>query len=124
LLMDNRRWGSHGRGIPMKTLRDELNLRIDDFGQNPKLGTLIRLYYSLAVDYVSRNKFSHLALDQLTASLQDDAPGAVTGFCQGPSGLRSTAQPSTSSLASSQDYIRRRNAQARGAVLVEKFECV
>lgn len=61
LLMDNRRWGSHGRGIPMKTLRDELNLRIDDFGQNPKLSALIRLYYSLAVDYVTRNKFGHLA---------------------------------------------------------------
>lgn len=61
LLMDNRRWGSHGRGIPMSTLRDELNLRIDDFGPNPKLSALIRLYYSLAVDYVVCNKIGHLA---------------------------------------------------------------
>jgi hypothetical protein len=61
VLMDNRRWGSHSRGIPMSTLRGELNLRIDDFRQMPKLSSLIRLYYSLAVDYVVRNKIGHLA---------------------------------------------------------------
>jgi hypothetical protein len=32
-LSDNERWHSHGRGISMQTLRNELNLRIDDFDQ-------------------------------------------------------------------------------------------
>ncbi len=48
-------------GVAFKRQVEELNLRIDDFGESPKLSQLIRLYYSLAVDYVSRNKIGHLA---------------------------------------------------------------
>jgi hypothetical protein len=43
-LMENQRWGSHGRGIPMSVLRDELKLKIDDFGADRELSGLIRRY--------------------------------------------------------------------------------
>lgn len=59
-LMDNQRWGSHGRGIPMKALQ-ELNLRIDDFGANPALSDAIHHYFSLAVDFIVRNDINHFA---------------------------------------------------------------
>ena len=61
LLMDNTRWGSHGRGIPMDVLRDELKLRIDDFGVNAKLSSLIHRYFSLVIDFVVQNQVGHLA---------------------------------------------------------------
>lgn len=61
VLMDNKRWGSHGRGIPMRVLQDELNLRIEDFGADQKLAALVRRYFSLVVDYVVRNKLDHFA---------------------------------------------------------------
>jgi hypothetical protein len=60
-LMDNTRWGSHSRGIPMKVLREELKLKIDDFGADAELHALIRGYYDLAVDYMLRNEIAHLA---------------------------------------------------------------
>ncbi len=60
-LMDNRRWGSHGRGIHLKVLVEELNLRIDDFGRSPELSRAIHDYYSLAVDFIVRNDISHFA---------------------------------------------------------------
>ncbi|NQU25039.1 MAG: serine dehydrogenasease [Candidatus Nealsonbacteria bacterium] len=55
-LSDNEKWHSHARGISMKTLRDELNLRIDDFGKDLEVGRLIRDYYELLRDYLSREK--------------------------------------------------------------------
>lgn len=45
-------WHSHGRGISMDVLRRDLNLRIDDFGQNHKLSETIRLYDKLLRDYM------------------------------------------------------------------------
>ena len=60
-LMDNRRWGSHGRAIPMRVLQDELKLRIDDFGANLALSRVVRQYFSLAVDFMTRNDILHLA---------------------------------------------------------------
>jgi len=60
-LMDNRRWGSHGRGIPMQVLQDELKLRIDDFGEDPVLSRTIQHYFSLAVDLIVRNDITHFA---------------------------------------------------------------
>ena len=59
--MDNRRWGSHGRAIPMRVLQDELKLRIDDFGANLALSRVVRQYFSLAVDFMTRNDILHLA---------------------------------------------------------------
>jgi len=55
-LSDNERWHSHARGISMQTLRDELNLRIDDFGEDSEVSRLIRGYYELLRDYLNREK--------------------------------------------------------------------
>lgn len=55
-LMKHDLWGSHGRGISMKVLREQLNLKIDDFGADPVLSSAIRSYFELLVDYVVHNK--------------------------------------------------------------------
>lgn len=47
-------WHSHSRGIPMESLRRDLNLVIDDFDSDPALGVAIRGYYRLMKDYVMR----------------------------------------------------------------------
>ncbi|NOU27969.1 MAG: serine dehydrogenasease [Polyangiaceae bacterium] len=60
-LIDNRRWGSHGRGIPMQVLQEELNLKIDDFGRIPALKAAIRSYFDLTIDYIQRNEIGHFA---------------------------------------------------------------
>lgn len=51
MLNNTDRWHSHGRGIPMSVLRQDLNLKIDDFGANPALSSAIRGYYRLLMDY-------------------------------------------------------------------------
>ncbi|MDP3238678.1 MAG: hypothetical protein Q8N26_38165 [Myxococcales bacterium] len=57
LLMDHERWGSHGRGIGMKVLREKLNLRIDDFGEVKNLAPLLRDYATLAMDVMLRSNW-------------------------------------------------------------------
>jgi Serine dehydrogenase proteinase len=59
-LMNNQLWGSHGRGIPMKVLR-EMKLKIDDFGADEELSRLVRTYFDLMVDFMLRNKLVHVA---------------------------------------------------------------
>ena len=54
LLNDPERWHSHGRGIDLFTLRDELNLKIEDYSENEALSTSIRDYFSLLTDYLTR----------------------------------------------------------------------
>ena len=53
-LSDSGYWHSHGRGISMEVLRRDLNLRIEDFGEEPTLSESIRLYGKLLRDYMSR----------------------------------------------------------------------
>ena len=55
-LNDHQRWATHGRGIHMHTLRSELNLRIDDFGQDPTLKKLVWDYSWLLKDYMQRQQ--------------------------------------------------------------------
>lgn len=57
--MKHDEWGSHGRGIAMHVLQNELNLKIDDFGANQVLSSSIRSYYDLLVDYIVRNKLGN-----------------------------------------------------------------
>lgn len=47
-------WHTHSRGISMQTLRDKLNLEIDDFGKNPSLDKAIKTYEKLLSDYMMR----------------------------------------------------------------------
>ena len=54
VLGDAEKWHSHGRGISMQELSsDEINLKIDDFGENKERSDLIRHYHGLCVDYYS-----------------------------------------------------------------------
>lgn len=44
-------WHSHGRGISMKTLEDEVGLKIKDFAADAELDKRTRAYYRLLTDY-------------------------------------------------------------------------
>ena len=57
-LNDHRRWRSHGRGIPMRVLQNELKLVIDDFGADAALAHSAREYYSFVVNCMSREGFA------------------------------------------------------------------
>lgn len=56
LLNDTARWHSHARGIDVKTLRDEVGLRIDSLDDEPKLYGSIRSYFDLLKDYMDRQQ--------------------------------------------------------------------
>ena len=56
ILNDPDRWHSHGRGIDISTLRNELKLKIEDYSENEGLSKSIRNYFNLSVDYLSRQK--------------------------------------------------------------------
>ena len=55
-LNDTARWHSHGRGITMPILRDELKLKIVDFGKDEDLNRGVRGYHKLLRDYMMRRK--------------------------------------------------------------------
>lgn len=52
------RWHTHGRGISMQTLRDELNLEIDDYGADPQFQGLVWGYFWFLKDHMARNGFT------------------------------------------------------------------
>lgn len=56
LLNEPERWHSHGRGIDIATLSNELNLKIQDYSENQTLSSSIRAYFSMFVDYLDRQK--------------------------------------------------------------------
>ena len=53
-LSDSEKWHSHGHGISIDVLRQDLKLLIDDFGTDPELNSLIKAYYGLKEDYRMR----------------------------------------------------------------------
>ena len=53
-LNDIKRWHTHGHGISKDVLQNDLNLKIDDFGQNPDRSSSIREYYDLLSDYMGK----------------------------------------------------------------------
>lgn len=53
-LGDNKKWFSHGRCIDIKCLQDEMNLKIEDYGQVSGLRELIRSYNDLIISYIRR----------------------------------------------------------------------
>jgi len=57
-LSDTRQWRSHGRGLSMAVLQNDLNLVVIDFGAEPKLNTCVRDYYRLLKDYQERRAHS------------------------------------------------------------------
>lgn len=54
ILNDTARWHTHGHGISMDVLQRDLNLQIDDFGQEPSLSRGVRDYHSLLGDYMAK----------------------------------------------------------------------
>lgn len=54
LLNDTERWHSHGRAIDRKTLREEVNLKIEDLEGDGKLYGYVRTYFKLLEDYMHR----------------------------------------------------------------------
>ena len=56
VLNKTERWHSHGRGIDMKTLQEEVGLKIDDYGAKPKLREKIQEYFELLRDYMNREQ--------------------------------------------------------------------
>lgn len=53
-LNDTETWHSHGRGIPMNVVRRTLNLKIEDFSEDPELDVAVKAYDHLLRDYMSR----------------------------------------------------------------------
>jgi hypothetical protein len=49
-LNDHTRWFSHGRGLDIETLRQELNLKIRDFDSIPGLGETLAAYHQTLLD--------------------------------------------------------------------------
>ena len=56
ILSQNEYWHSHGRGINMRTLIDELKVQIEDYSTINGLGPLIKEYYELLQDYMIREE--------------------------------------------------------------------
>ena len=56
LLNDPERWHSHGRAIDRRTLRDEINLKIESIEENLDLYKQIRNYFELLKDYMHREE--------------------------------------------------------------------
>ncbi len=54
MLNDAKKWHSHGHGISMEVLRRDLQLRIRDFGAEPRLSDSIRNYHALLDDYMTK----------------------------------------------------------------------
>jgi len=57
-LSDINLWKSHGRPINIEILENDLKLKIEDYGKDPKLGSLIRNYHRFIVDYINKNGFN------------------------------------------------------------------
>ncbi len=60
LLNDPERWHSHGRAIDRKTLREEVNLKIEDLESNQELYESVRSYFKLLEDYMHRESLISL----------------------------------------------------------------
>lgn len=59
-LSDHERWLTHGRGIDMQTLRDELKLKITDFGEDTELKRAVWDYFWFLRDHMARNGLATL----------------------------------------------------------------
>ena len=59
-LNNHERWLTHGRGIDMRTLRDELRLKIEDFGADPVLKKAVWDYFWFLRDHMVRNTLASI----------------------------------------------------------------
>jgi hypothetical protein len=56
-LNDTEKWHSHGYGISMDVLQNDLKLLIDDFGKDKSFSSAIRTYHDLLSDYMLKRRF-------------------------------------------------------------------
>lgn len=59
-LSDHTKWHSHGRMIGMRTLTEELRLKIEDYTDDVELTTAIRQYSDLLLDCVQSRRVDHM----------------------------------------------------------------
>ena len=71
-LNNTDRWHSHARGITIEVLRQDLGLRINDFGTDQELRLQIRAYHGLLKDFMMR-----LGLSSVLHSRRCFVPGAA-----------------------------------------------
>ena len=57
-LSNTNLWKSHSRPINIEILENDLKLKIEDFGKDKNLSSLIRNYHRLIVDYINKNGFN------------------------------------------------------------------
>ena len=55
-LNDQARWLTHGRGIDMRTLKEEIGIKIDDFGLQPELKKAVWDYFWFLRDHMAKNR--------------------------------------------------------------------
>lgn len=53
-LANHQRWHSHSKGISMDVLRNDLNLKIEDYGTDANLNARIHEYFDVFVDFLSQ----------------------------------------------------------------------
>lgn len=58
-LSDNKKWKSHGRPINMNTLVTDLRLKIEDYGKDSTLNSLIGEYYNHMEEYINQHKYGN-----------------------------------------------------------------
>ncbi len=56
ILSNNERWHSHGRGLNIAILENEIGLKIIDYSNNKKIRKCIQDYFHLLLDYMSRRQ--------------------------------------------------------------------
>lgn len=59
-LSDHKKWHSHGRMIGIKTLVNELRLKIEDYTDSVELKSAIRQYSDLLLDCVQSRRVDHM----------------------------------------------------------------
>lgn len=52
ILGNNKIWHSHGRSIPLQTLKDTLNLKIEDYSSDLEFKKILREYNDTICDYI------------------------------------------------------------------------
>ena len=55
-LNDTTRWHAHSRGISMKVLQDELDLKIEDLGTDVQLQNVVKGVHTFIVDFVETSQ--------------------------------------------------------------------
>lgn len=59
-MSNHKKWHSHDRMIGIKTLTDDLRLRIEDYTDNEKLKLVIRRYSDLRLDCVQSRRVDYM----------------------------------------------------------------